>query len=232
LTADNTIASATRVLSLTEKVARGINDWIVAQELQPGDALPSEQELIQRFRVARSVVREALMRLRALGVVEVRRGLGTFVADMPVGLLQARLRRLGQDAGQGLRHLIELHRLLLADAAELAASRAQRGEVERLLEAVAEIEAAGKAAGDRLDAFHVLLAQASGNLVLEQLLAGALPMLRGAERQPPIGSPTAMANSLRRLVEAIAASRPEAARTAALELFATAVESRPAREPC
>ena len=59
------------VASLTHRVQQGL--W------QAGDKLPSETEIMAQFEVSRTVVREALSRLQAAGVVETRHGIGTFV---------------------------------------------------------------------------------------------------------------------------------------------------------
>ena len=59
------------VASLGERVQQG--------QLQTGDKLPSESEIMAQFEVSRTVVREALSRLQAAGAVETRHGIGTFV---------------------------------------------------------------------------------------------------------------------------------------------------------
>jgi GntR family transcriptional repressor for pyruvate dehydrogenase complex len=58
-----------------------IHSIIQADSLRPGDRLPSERELSDRLRVGRSSVREALRALELLGLIETRRGEGTFVKD-------------------------------------------------------------------------------------------------------------------------------------------------------
>ena len=50
----------------------------------PGDVLPSEAKLCERFSVSRGSVREALKRLQTLGLVEIRRGIGTYVGPFSV----------------------------------------------------------------------------------------------------------------------------------------------------
>ncbi|MDQ7864958.1 GntR family transcriptional regulator [Peribacillus frigoritolerans] len=54
---------------------------IEADSLLPGDKIPSERELSDRFNVGRSSVREALRALELLGLIETRRGEGTFIRD-------------------------------------------------------------------------------------------------------------------------------------------------------
>ncbi|MBR8646160.1 FadR family transcriptional regulator [[Brevibacterium] frigoritolerans] len=56
---------------------------IEADSLLPGDKIPSERELSDRFNVGRSSVREALRALELLGLIETRRGEGTFIRGFP-----------------------------------------------------------------------------------------------------------------------------------------------------
>jgi DNA-binding FadR family transcriptional regulator len=66
---------------LGERVAEAIRDAILGGEFLPGDPLPSERVLATRFEVNRSSIREALTRLEALGLVEIRHGGSTTVRD-------------------------------------------------------------------------------------------------------------------------------------------------------
>ena len=54
--------------------------WILSSDLAPGDPIPIEQDLATQFGMARGTVREAVRELRALGILEVRRGLGTYLS--------------------------------------------------------------------------------------------------------------------------------------------------------
>ena len=57
--------------------------------LSPGDRLPPERDLAQKFRVSRGSIREAVKHLAAQGVVESRRGAGTFVVSSPQAFTRA-----------------------------------------------------------------------------------------------------------------------------------------------
>lgn len=67
--------------SRPQQVADAIKDWVMDRGLQPGDRLPSEPELIERFSMAKGTIREALRILEAQGLVKSRTGPGggTFV---------------------------------------------------------------------------------------------------------------------------------------------------------
>jgi len=64
---------------LVEQVVSGLRQLIDEQSLQAGDKLPTEGDLIARFQVSRSVVREAISRLQAAGLIETQHGIGSFV---------------------------------------------------------------------------------------------------------------------------------------------------------
>ncbi|HJT94958.1 MAG TPA: GntR family transcriptional regulator, partial [Mycobacterium sp.] len=69
--------------TLAQRVVAGLKGKILAGDLPPGHKLPSEAELIDEYRVSRTVVREAVTRLRAEGLVETFQGRGSFVLAMP-----------------------------------------------------------------------------------------------------------------------------------------------------
>ena len=66
---------------LVDRAAEAIKDYVVRNELQTNDRLPSENEFAQRLQVSRNVVRQALSSLEAVGIVRTEHGRGTFVAD-------------------------------------------------------------------------------------------------------------------------------------------------------
>src|SRR3954452_20501086 len=69
--------------TLAQRVVAGLKDRILAGDLSAGHKLPSETELVEEFGVSRTVVREAVTRLRAEGLVETFQGRGSFVLAMP-----------------------------------------------------------------------------------------------------------------------------------------------------
>ena len=69
--------------SLSKQVMESIEKIILDQKLQPGDALPTEQQISEELGVSKSSVREAIKMLEALGVVEIRRGLCTVISENP-----------------------------------------------------------------------------------------------------------------------------------------------------
>lgn len=70
-----------RSYSLVDQVENNIIDYVKSNNLKPGDTLPKESELSQQFKVARGVVREALSRLKMLGIIESRTNRGIIIAE-------------------------------------------------------------------------------------------------------------------------------------------------------
>src|SRR6185437_1170220 len=68
-----------RAPSLADRLVGELSHELMTGALRPGDKLPTEAQVVRRHGVSRSVVREALSRLQAAGLVETRHGVGTFV---------------------------------------------------------------------------------------------------------------------------------------------------------
>jgi DNA-binding FadR family transcriptional regulator len=81
---------ARRTRSLAEAVVEYLKERIASQALQRGDKLPTESELMDTLGVSRTVIREAISRLQAGGLIETRHGIGSF-------MLKPRSERLGID---------------------------------------------------------------------------------------------------------------------------------------
>ncbi len=151
-------------------------DSLLSGELKPGDKLPVETEFARRLGVARNSVREAVKMLSSIGVVEIRRGLGTFVSEsMSSDILNPLILSLVFEQGTS-RELVQLRLLLDTGAAELALQGLTEEGIRRLEEANRKLQAEGrKKAHDPhrlrdLDlAFHVSLLELSGNRLLVKL---------------------------------------------------------------
>ncbi len=122
-------------------VAEALRNAILDGSLQPGDRLPGERELADRFGVNRGTVREAIRRLDTLGLLRVRHGGATVVADFlytaGLQLLPFLLQPGGRVDMRVVRDLLELRVMLLEWTARKACVRASREDLERL-EAVLE----------------------------------------------------------------------------------------------
>ncbi len=157
---------------LPEKVARVLADEIGQGRFVTGKPLPPESDLAERFGVSRTVIREALARLKYDGLVESRPRVGAIV--VPAGQRRAfRLDSLDAKSGDDLRNLYELRALVESGVAALAAVRHTTKDVERMEKYLADIDQAleqGRLGASPDLAFHRALATASRNPVLDDFM--------------------------------------------------------------
>jgi GntR family transcriptional regulator, galactonate operon transcriptional repressor len=154
---------------LVEVLGRGI----VNGELQPGDILPSEGELLERYNVSRTVLREALQVLSAKGLVDSKQRRGTTVRPRAEWnqLDQALLEWHGASdvADSALQQLMEVRRIVEPPAAALAAERANEAHRERIVAAFEEMERSRGQVEAFMSAdleFHTAILEASENQFL------------------------------------------------------------------
>lgn len=163
------------VSSLTQQILLGT--------FKPGDRLPSENTLVREQGVSRTVVREALSKLQASGLVETRHGIGTFVVERQA---QAGM-RVGAESAASVRDLLELRIGLEGQAAALAAlrrSEQQLAGMRQALDDYQDLAAAGDSCIEPDQRFHQLIAEATGNVYFTEMMAqlgsGLIPRNRMA----------------------------------------------------
>ena len=154
-----------------------IKQLILDRRLGPGDALPTESDLVEMLGVGRNSVREALKSLQALDLVDIRHGYGTYVGSMSLEPLADgltfRIHHGLRDGLRGLRELLEIREELEAALIRKVTPLLGDEELDRLSTILDEFEAARRVGeGDvRLDqAFHQMLYQPLGNQLVLQLL--------------------------------------------------------------
>ncbi|MGA8121266.1 GntR family transcriptional regulator [Rouxiella badensis] len=155
-------------MRLYQEVGHQLRDAIASGQHLPGDRLPPERDIAERFSVSRSVVREALIMLELEKVVEVRKGSGVYVLEQAEGVQPPRA-----DSGYGPFELLQARQLLESEVAAFAAVQATKADILKMRDAI-ELEKSFVAQGiidesaDEL--FHTLLAQASQNSVLANMV--------------------------------------------------------------
>lgn len=160
-------------MSVTTQAVDSIRRMIRSGELGPGDRLPPEHELSERLGVSRGSLREAVRALSQINVLDVRRGDGTYVASLePKELLSGLTFAIELFQAKGLTEVLEVRRLLLPDAAALAARRATEPQLAELRSIVIELEDADDAdrVADLHRRFQSVVADASGNDTLSSIL--------------------------------------------------------------
>ena len=171
-----------RTSRLYEQIVQQIEESIVKGTLKPGDQLPAERELAQRFGVSRTAVREAVKALREKGLVEAFSGRGTFITDGTTQAVRQSLDlmvKIGQP--EGSTHLAEVRTILEPEIAALAAARIQEAELVTMREAVAVMDRAGQDPQAYIEAdldFHLALAEGADNPIILSLLDSIVGLLR------------------------------------------------------
>lgn len=184
----------TRTKSQPQRVVDGVYARIQNGGLKPGDRVPPEPELMREFDVSRTVVREAMSRLQASGLVETRHGIGTFVLASaggepllatPSGNLKIRQKLA----------MLELRISLESEAASLAAVRRSEQHLASMREALDAYDGHRRAGNSTTEddyRFHVQIAAATGNEYFEEVLCNLGSATMPTSRLPsaaPAGQP-------------------------------------------
>ncbi len=158
---------------LAEQVEDQIYHYILDTPIEPGAKLPNEFALGERFGVGRSTIREAVKLLSSKGVVEVRRGSGTYVVTTTKGLSDPLGLRSIKDKNRLALDLVNVRLLLEPGIAEMAAQNATDEDIERLRRLCERVELKiheGERYIEDDIALHTAIAQSSKNMVVEQLI--------------------------------------------------------------
>jgi DNA-binding FadR family transcriptional regulator len=163
----------TKRQNLGQAVGEELLSLIRSGEWIPGDKLPSEQLLMQRFGVGRNALREGIHGLIRIGVLDVRPGVGTTVLSIE-GSEVLDKETVASLLGAGvLDELYDLRLLLEGEAAEKAAERATSAELAEILKHQNLYESAvehGTPTYEHDIAFHRAIVQASGNSIYPVIL--------------------------------------------------------------
>lgn len=204
---------------LVEQLGRRIRD----EALRPGDRLPTEAEIVHAYGVSRTVVREAISKLQASGLVETRHGIGTFVMA-PKTAPMFRLGPADVATSVDVLAVLELRISLETESAGLAATRRSDAQLAAMRDALDGFERSVAEAGDGVGAdfrFHLQIAEATGNPyfvdIMNHLGTALIPRTRIAalRAQDPRGEYLARVNrEHEEIYAAIARRDPESARAA------------------
>lgn len=168
--------------TLSDQVARQLSR-LIARTLRPGDQLASESSLARTFGVSRPVVREALRTLAAQGLIEIVSGKRALVRPVDATLLNLFFQRVVQGERETPIELMEVRKPLEVQSARLAAERRTAPELAQLADKVKSMR---RHLGDvqvfaELDLeFHLLIALATHNRVMQQLIGSIRTSLKDA----------------------------------------------------
>jgi GntR family transcriptional repressor for pyruvate dehydrogenase complex len=170
--------------TLADRVTELIAADIRARVYPVDTRLPTEQSMTEQYGVSRTVVREAISRLKSAGLVETRQGSGTVVLD-PKASDAFRLGRSGANPAQGVLRILELRRGIEAEMAALAAERRTGAEMTQIRQALRAISRAANDGGDGVEedlAFHIAISRAAHNPHYTELLGMLTRALHDAIR--------------------------------------------------
>lgn len=155
-----------------------IRDYINLKNLEPGDKLPAERMLADKFNVSRSSLREAIQKLEFYGLLESMPQSGTFITNVGVIAINGIIEDLINLKDPDFKSLVETRILLELKTAKLAALRRTD---ENLIEMEAALEAYKNKVINGEDAlqedllFHLAIAKASGNSTMNSLMLMITP---------------------------------------------------------
>lgn len=213
-----------------------LSEAILRGEYQPGQVLPREVDLVDRYGVSRGVVREAIRGLEERNLIVVRHGHGGIVREardwdiLSEDVLPILIR--GPSGVDVLREVLEARRILEVEAAVLAATRATDAalvQIRDALDSMADLAGRSAPTSERdafLEAdlrFHETIIEASGNRALQHIVAPIHHALLEARR--PLARPeyrvTRAVPEHAAVLEGIESHDEERARTAMLAVFRT-----------
>jgi GntR family transcriptional regulator, transcriptional repressor for pyruvate dehydrogenase complex len=211
--------TAVRKKRVFEGVAQQIQQLIVDGALKPGDRLPPERELAERFAVSRGSVRDAIRTLELVGLVVARHGDGTVIADvspeavvMPLASVLLRKREL-------ISELLDVRKMIEPALAARAAERASPEEIARLEEILKrqrqKMERGEPTIEDDSE-FHYVIALAARNSVVRRVIDVLMQLLQEtrARSLQSRGRPQRSLAGHRKILDAIKRRDPAAAERA------------------
>lgn len=158
---------------VSELIRDQLEDMIRSGDIQPGEKLDSVEKLSATFQVSRSAVREALSALRAVGLVKIRQGEGTFVNKFDFSSMVKPVGIKGVLSNKEKQDLFQVRKILEVGVASLAAENRSADHLAKIEEALSQMAKAeaGKDLGEEADVrFHLALAEATENDLLMEMM--------------------------------------------------------------
>jgi GntR family transcriptional repressor for pyruvate dehydrogenase complex len=169
-----------------EIVTEHILEMIKNKILQPGDKLESVEKLAIKYNVGRSTVREALSALRAMGIVEVRQGDGTYIANINESNLRLPLSSSILSNTKELADLLTVRKIIESSAASISALTRTDKDLEKMRIALEQMKQAihNEELGEEADlSFHLAIAEATQNNLLIYLINQITGLMRSQMKE-------------------------------------------------
>jgi len=167
-----TLFKPIRPKKLSEEIVEQIQARISDGHLKPGERIPSERNLASLLGVSRPSVREAMVMLETMGMIEARQGGGTYVRSLTENSLNIPLTEMLEKDPKLLRDLLEVRMGIECWSAYLAANRATDDDIQKIGSYIDEMNNAVKKGWDpKLDCqFHDAIAAATHNTMQLHIL--------------------------------------------------------------
>ncbi|MFJ5392079.1 FCD domain-containing protein [Pectobacterium sp. CHL-2024] len=156
-------------MRLYQQIGDNLRAEILKGNYHIGDRLPPERDIAETYNVSRSVVREALIMLELEKLIEVRKGSGVYVMQLP----SAQGKDSVVDSGYGPFELMQARQLLEGEVAAFAAMQATKSDILKMRQAIEQERASlenGSVDESADEQFHCLLAQSTQNSVLANMV--------------------------------------------------------------
>ena len=215
----------TEIQSTKKKIISDLKDLINFKNLEPGDKLPSERMLSEKFNVSRGNLRDALQTLEYYGLVKSIPQSGTFVADIGITALNGMIDDILSLPVPSFKELVEARIFLELKGVKLAAIRRTTDDLIRMenaLIAYSDKVNAGEDAVQEDLLFHLAIARASGNPTLNTFMLKITPeIINNFEKHHVCDKDTAFIGIQEHnaIIDAIRDNDPDAAKDAMKKHF-------------
>ncbi|MDG1386524.1 MAG: FadR/GntR family transcriptional regulator [Flavobacteriaceae bacterium] len=213
------------IQSTKKKIISALRDLINFKNLEPGDKLPSERMLSEKFNVSRGNLRDALQTLEYYGLVKSIPQSGTFVADIGITALNGMIDDILSLPAPSFKELVEARIFLELKGVKLAAIRRTTDDLVRMenaLTAYSDKVIAGEDAVQEDLLFHLAIARASGNPTLNTFMLKITPeIINNFEKHHVCDKDTAFIGieEHNAIIHAIRENDPDAAKDAMKKHF-------------
>jgi GntR family transcriptional repressor for pyruvate dehydrogenase complex len=163
-----------------DKIIKQLKVLISSGQIKPGDRLPPERILAENFGVGRSHIREAILKLEYYGLVKTNPQSGTYVEGYSIKIMDSIFAEIIKHNKDDFASFIESRYYLEIDSARLAAERRTADDIQQMKDALTEFDLSinqGNFAAEEDMLFHIRLAAAAKNPVLESMLIILIPNL-------------------------------------------------------
>jgi GntR family transcriptional regulator, transcriptional repressor for pyruvate dehydrogenase complex len=170
--------------TLSDQVTNALLARIESGQLKPGEKLPPEVVLAPEFGVSRTVIREAISRLKHEGLLESRQGSGVFVRAQ-ASISPLKIDDSVVESRESVLQIVELRRAIESEAAAMAAQRRSKAQLKRMETTLQAIDQDVSTGGDGVAAdveFHRVIAEATGNPFFLKTINFLTQYLRAATR--------------------------------------------------